>query len=68
MVARIKEIPIFETNPKQSEDNPTYVVSRQVGVIVEELPDEPKEEVPRYVTSQEDQTTRGTGSDDSKSS
>jgi len=58
-VARIKEIPIFETNPKQSEDNPTYIVSRQVGVIVEELPDEPKEEVPRYVVSQED---KGVGS------
>lgn len=67
-VAPIKETPIFESNPKDSEENPTYVVSRQIGTIVEELPDEPKEEIPRYVVPQEDQGTRGTGSEDSKPS
>jgi len=56
-VARTKEIPIFESNPKESEDNPRYVVSRQIGAIVEELPDEPKEEIPRYIVLQEDKAT-----------
>jgi hypothetical protein len=68
MVGRIKETPIFESNPKESEENPTYVISRQIGTIVEELPDEPKEEIPRYVVSQEDPRAGGTTSDDSKPS
>jgi hypothetical protein len=67
-VGRSKEIPIYESNPLESEENPRYIASRQVGVIVEEIPDEPKEEVPRYVVSQEDQGTGGTASDDSKPS
>ena len=62
MVERTKVTPIYESNPPNSEENPTYVASRQVGVIVEELPDEPEKEIPRYVVSQEEQGTGGSTS------
>ena len=49
-----KETPIYETNPREDEENPRYIASRQVGAIIEKLPDTPVEEVPRYVATQGD--------------
>ena len=49
-----KGTPIFESNPKEDEDNPRYIVSRQIGIIepeVKELP--PPEDIPRYIVTQE---------------
>ena len=53
-VERSKETPIYETNPREDEENPRYIASRQVGVIIENLPDIPVEEVPKYVATQGD--------------
>jgi hypothetical protein len=54
MAEHIKVTPVYESNPPNSEENPAYIVSRVVDVIVETVPKEPEEEIPRYVVSQED--------------
>ena len=51
----IKVTPVYESNPPNSEENPAYIVSRVVDVIVEKVPNELKEEVPRYIVPQEEQ-------------
>jgi hypothetical protein len=56
MVEHTKITPIYESNPRDSVETPTYMVSRQVGTIVEELPEESKEEIPRYVVSSQQVT------------
>ena len=48
------EIPIIESNPIESVDNPRYIASRQVGVIIKKTPGLPKEDPPRYVATQGD--------------
>jgi hypothetical protein len=63
MAEHIKVTPIYESNPPDSEENPTYCVSKVVGVIVEEIPQEPSEDIPRYIVSQETTTTGGSGGD-----
>jgi hypothetical protein len=49
----IKVTPVYESNPIDSVENPTYCVSKVVGVIIEEVPQKPAEENPRYIASQE---------------
>jgi hypothetical protein len=58
----IKGTPIYESNPPESEDNPRYVVSRQIGIIPPEPVEEsPPEEIPRYIAG-------GSGGSDNESS
>jgi hypothetical protein len=49
----IKGTHIYESNPPESEENPRYVVSRQIGFIPDEVPEQPLEEIPRYIASEE---------------
>jgi hypothetical protein len=64
--------PIFVSNEAESEEKPTYIVSRLVaGEIPPEevvIPDEPEkvpEDRPTYIAYKvEEKGTRGTGSDD----
>jgi hypothetical protein len=52
------EKPVFISNEQLSPENPTYIVSRQIGTIIEVEEDAPKvEDIPRYIVQQEETTT-----------